>query len=489
MKRISSLLLITVLIVSFAACTSGPVDNEENESNVTTNVADGATDVSINSAFTMTFSASVNSASVTSSTFFVVPVTAGANISVEETLFKSAIDTAICNPANAITGTITASDAGTCATIFTLAPDASLNYGTDYALCATTGITLCDPNRYGFFAGFMKTFTTAYTVGGTLSGLSGTVVLQNNAADDLTLTADGTFVFPETLADGAVYAVTVKTQPSGQVCTVANGTGTISGANVSNVTVTCLNTYTIGGAVEWLSGTVVLQNNGGDDLSITANGNFTFTTPIADGTAYEITVLTQPAMQTCTVSNGTGTVSRANVTNVSVACVYTRKIIFISEATGTDRGNLGGVSGADSKCMSDSGRPDAGTYKAMIVDGTNRVACTTSNCGGGEGEHTDWVLDPSTAYYRSDVTTKIGTTNGNGIFTFPLDNSFLTDDDELWTGLASDWTTGSKCENWTSNNGTKIGEVGLAARTNSQSIYVYDQWCDRENVSLICVAQ
>ena len=41
--------------------------------------------------------------------------------------------------------------------------------------------------------------------------------------------------------------------------------------------------YSIGGTVSGLAGTVVLENNGGDDLSISANGTFTFSPPIAQG--------------------------------------------------------------------------------------------------------------------------------------------------------------------------------------------------------------
>lgn len=37
---------------------------------------------------------------------------------------------------------------------------------------------------------------SSVTVGGTLSGLAGTVVLRNNGKDDLTLTADGTSSSP-----------------------------------------------------------------------------------------------------------------------------------------------------------------------------------------------------------------------------------------------------------------------------------------------------
>ena len=79
----------------------------------------------------------------------------------------------------------------------------------------------------------------SFTVGGTASGLSGTVVLQDNSADDLSLSASGTFTFATALPGGAAYSVTVKTNPSGQSCTVTNGSGTVGSANVTNVAVSC----------------------------------------------------------------------------------------------------------------------------------------------------------------------------------------------------------------------------------------------------------
>jgi hypothetical protein len=78
-----------------------------------------------------------------------------------------------------------------------------------------------------------------YTVGGTVSGLTGTVSLLNNGGDGLSVTADGGFTFATALADSAGYAVTIDTQPAGQTCAVANGTGTIAGADVTLVSVTC----------------------------------------------------------------------------------------------------------------------------------------------------------------------------------------------------------------------------------------------------------
>ena len=79
-------------------------------------------------------------------------------------------------------------------------------------------------------------------------------------------------------------------------------------------------TYTVSGTVSGLSGTVVLQDNGGDNLSVTANGSFTFATSLASGAAYSVTVKTNPSGQTCTVTSGSGTVGTANVTNVAVSC-------------------------------------------------------------------------------------------------------------------------------------------------------------------------
>ncbi|HET9106640.1 MAG TPA: beta-propeller fold lactonase family protein [Steroidobacteraceae bacterium] len=168
---------------------------------------------------------------------------------------------------------------------------------------------------------------TQYSIGGTVSGLTGTgLVLQDNGGDNLSVSQNGAFTFATKVNSGAAYSVTVMTQPSGQTCTVANGSGTAS-ANVTNVAVSCTATtaatVTIGGTVTGLSGTgLVLQDNGGDNLTVSQNGTFTFATALATGTAYAVTVATQPTSpsQTCTVTNGTGTTASSNVTNVTVSC-------------------------------------------------------------------------------------------------------------------------------------------------------------------------
>lgn len=164
------------------------------------------------------------------------------------------------------------------------------------------------------------------TIGGTVTGLVGTgLILRDNGGDELSVTHDGTFTFASPVLVGGAYDVTVLTQPSGpaQVCSVAGGSGTAT-SNVSDLQVTCVtSTFAIGGTIVGLLGTsLVLQDNGGDVLAITANGAFAFPTPIASGQAFAVTITVQPAgpAQTCSVIGGTGTVVGADITSVVVNC-------------------------------------------------------------------------------------------------------------------------------------------------------------------------
>jgi N-acetylneuraminic acid mutarotase len=162
-----------------------------------------------------------------------------------------------------------------------------------------------------------------FTIGGAVTGLSGSasVVLMDNGGNGTTVSGSASFTFSTVIASGSTYAVTISTQPTGYTCAVSNGSGTVASANVANVAVACsANTYTIGGTVSGLSGTVVLQDNSTSTLSITASGSFTFATVIASGASYIVTVATQPSGQTCTVSSGSGSMVAANVTSVSVTC-------------------------------------------------------------------------------------------------------------------------------------------------------------------------
>lgn len=139
------------------------------------------------------------------------------------------------------------------------------------------------------------------------------------------------------------------------------------------------------------------------------------------------------------------------------------KSIFVTSAT--YNGNLGGVSGADAKCAADA-QAAGRTYKALIVDGTNRIACTSANCAtSGASEHVDWVLIANQEYRRLGLTTVLGTTTDRGVFLAPLAAAFSdTAGWTWWTGFNPDYTDSGdaeQCSNWTST--IPVGIFGAAS--------------------------
>src|SRR5882757_3582276 len=141
------------------------------------------------------------------------------------------------------------------------------------ASIAATTIAACT-GGIGGTTDIVTAASTPYTVGGSVSGLSGSgLTLQNNGEDSLKVTADGAFTFTTTLISGNLYNVSVSTQPGAptQTCVSSNGVGTVGSSNVTNVTVICTVKTdpfdSIGGTVLGLTGSgLVLQNNGADNL-------------------------------------------------------------------------------------------------------------------------------------------------------------------------------------------------------------------------------
>lgn len=87
---------------------------------------------------------------------------------------------------------------------------------------------------------------------------------------------------------------------------------------------------TVGGTLTGLpsGSSVILQNNGKDNLTLTQNGRFTFSNTLDDGDDYNVTVLTPPSTATCSVSNGSGKINSKgdDVENVVVSCAVTGSI-------------------------------------------------------------------------------------------------------------------------------------------------------------------
>ena len=218
--------------------------------------------------------------------------------------------------------------------------------------------------------------TNTFSIGGTISGLIGNLVLQDNGRDALTLSATGTFTFATPVAQGSAFAVTVQAQPATEDCSVANATGTLGAANVSSVAVTCaMNAYTVGGTVSGLSGAVTLLDNGGNALLLGANGSFTFSTPVAEGSTYNITVGTQPVIQTCTVTNGSGTMGGSNTTNVTVTCATNNTTLSVS-TTGIIPVN----SGSGTLTVVNTGSSTAINVAAMLPGGWTAVTQDATDC-------------------------------------------------------------------------------------------------------------
>jgi hypothetical protein len=415
-----------------------------------------------------------------------------------------------------------------------------------------------------------------YSIGGSVAGLAGTVVLEDNGSDDLSVSATGPFTFASPLGNGSAYSVTVKTNPSGQTCTVTNAAGTVPAANVTNVSVSCATTpagavsdnfnrgngslgagwtdmsdggmaissqmvvgttssysgdvrtgeayssdqysqievtasqlsggqwigaavraqsggqnlyvglyfwnngnpqlmlfkringswtqlgayatgplaagtqlrlsaagsalsfsvngavyvtasdtsliggspalmaygtptadnwtgagtgssppsYTVGGTVAGLAGTVVLQDNGSDNLSVSATGAFTFATPLVNGAPYNVTVEGNPSGQTCSVTYPSGTVAAADITNVSVACMTTP-----AGAVSDNFNRANGSLGAGWTDMSDGGMAissqmvvgttssysgDIRTGEAYSSDQYSQIEVTATQLSGGQ---------------------------------------------------------------------------------------------------------
>ncbi len=252
--------------------------------------------------------------------------------------------------------------------------------------------------------------TNTYTLGGTVSGLgSGNhMVLQNNNGENLAISANGSFTFATAIADGTNYAVTVLPQPTGQTCTVTNGSGTITETNVTNVTVTCsTNSYKVGGMVSGLlSGEdVVLQDNNGDNLTVSANGSFNFATQIIYGGSYTVTVLTQPTAQTCAVTNSSGTVT-SNVTNVSVTCVTNPTTLSASVS----------ILALSVNCLPSS--PCAGFQNAALTGNPRKI--TITNTGSNVAANVTYSASPSLPFDTSISPISCATVPPNGTCVFTI---------------------------------------------------------------------
>ncbi|HEY2749325.1 MAG TPA: beta-propeller fold lactonase family protein [Polyangia bacterium] len=142
---------------------------------------------------------------------------------------------------------------------------------------------------------------------------------------------------------------------------------------------------TVSGTVTGLAASpVVLQNNGGDDLTVNASGAFIFTTPLADGDSYDVSILTQPSSppQICTVSNGKGTiVGGASVSSVAVRCAPVVRFVLVADKSDGSVGTF--ALDAPSGRLRYAGKSAAGMQPVSIATDPDGRFAYVANAGDG----------------------------------------------------------------------------------------------------------
>jgi hypothetical protein len=172
-----------------------------------------------------------------------------------------------------------------------------------------------------------------YAVTGSIGNLIGSgLVLENNGVSAQQIAASAAaYSFPASnsatgYAIGSPYAITVATQPTNpsQTCTVADGTGTITGDVTVNIA--CVTNPALSVTVSGLVGTGLTLVNGKNSLAVApvavGNATDTFSSPVAAGAQYDVIVSAQPSnpSQTCAVDSPTGTAIGNLALNVNVVC-------------------------------------------------------------------------------------------------------------------------------------------------------------------------
>jgi hypothetical protein len=171
---------------------------------------------------------------------------------------------------------------------------------------------------------------------GSVYGLNRAGLVLQNGSEKLEVASGASgFYFTQMLNNDQDFDVTVATQPDAATCVITNGKGRTTTFNISSVQVACVTeAYEIGGKVTGLNNaTGLVLANGQERREIAADGTFTMN-PVAAatttgyaagkvfvGSPYGVSVLTQPAGRTCTVTNGSGIMAKANVTTIQVTCV------------------------------------------------------------------------------------------------------------------------------------------------------------------------
>lgn len=428
--------------------------------------------VSINAADINDLIGNIGSGGISTATYTVSTVGPSASLGTpSSTRIKSSATSSIAltytassSGGTALTGDLTAGGGGVTVTTVSGNPSCTVGVSGITVSGATISLSSCSGN------GTLTVHANAGTVKDRLSNMStaspeSSIITVDNTAPTVSSTSPSTgsaiFAIPSSITvnfSEAVNASAGSFSLSTSTCDTPPTVGTISGTGTSAIEVnisggTCTGSESLA-LVSTLSGITDLAGNAG---------------------------------------SGTNTVTLS----------FAKRIFFTS---GTHNGNFAtGFSnwraGADAFCTSDSNKPSTGTYKALMTDGSTRLACTSSFCAsGGTGEHVNWVLSPNTVYTRPDGTV-IGTTTSAGVFGsgsgFTLTNSIWTvgfsANSHVWTGFDMDqrnwiYRSGAVCSGWTTSSSGTNGCYGTDSDANDNAFDYYMEGCNVTN-HLYCVEQ
>lgn len=143
----------------------------------------------------------------------------------------------------------------------------------------------------------------------------------------------------------------------------------------------CVAAHRVGGTVTGIvAGTLVLGESG-ETVSRTADGAFSFPTLRAEGSAYDVTVVSAPAAHRCDVSGGSGVIGSGDVTDVVVTCrLVAVRIDEIHARPAT--GAAGDANGDDVRDSGDDEFVEVRNDEAFAVDVSGLVLRTGSAAPG-----------------------------------------------------------------------------------------------------------
>ena len=174
-----------------------------------------------------------------------------------------------------------------------------------------------------------------YTVKGTITGLNNAGLVLANGSDTVSVPAGATsFALGRQIDYGAVFTVTVQSQPAHMTCSVVNPTDSAGHTVEIDVVVNCTqNSYQLSGQFTGITAkadgtarSVTLLNGstgGSAVVSSTADGtgDFAFSTLVYDGQSYGVTVVPPDNGLSCTITNGSGVMHETAVSNLLLTCV------------------------------------------------------------------------------------------------------------------------------------------------------------------------